>query len=846
MGGRASRAGTTFTRFLRSDWEVCGSASGADEPREGWLALDVLGPVGAALRRGGQWSLDSPSWDFNSQDWLFRVCFDAPTNDLDHWVLGIGGLATISDVFVNGVLLFSSESMHLLHEVRLRDPLRPRENELLIRCRSLHEPLDQRRPRPKWRTPMVQHQQLRWFRTTLLGQTPGWSPHVSVVGPWRPVWLERRAHVDVSSLRLDARVLGHKGMLCAAVELAPVAGQSVSRVTCELWRGETRLRAELVQSPGQAWYVGTIDVDEVALWWPHTHGEPALYNASIAVAMDDGSCIVEIDVGSIGFRTIALQQVGGDFALTVNGVAVFCRGACWTPIDPVSLSSSADEMARAMCQLQMAGMNMLRVSGSMTYECDAFLDACDSHGILLWQDFMFANMDYPAGDNGWAAIVDTEIRQQLSRMQGRPSLAVLCGNSEVEQQAAMWGAAREHWNPALFEHRLRELCADYCPDVPYWPSSAHGGAFPFQPDTGTTSYYGVGAYKRPIEDAQLSGLRFATECLAFANVPDAETLSRMPGGSSPLPHHSVWKQRSPRDLGAGWDFDDVRDHYLERLFGTRASDLRSVDPRRYLTLSRVTTGEVMARTFAVWRRVGSSCRGALVWFLRDLWAGAGWGLLDDKGAPKACFRMLSRVLQPVFVCISDDGLNGLHVHVSHERAEALRGNLDVKAYRSGEIVIAQGTRALDLPPRGAERISVVDLLSGFMDLSYAYRFGPAEHDLVVATLRANDGTVLGQNFHWLNGWSLQRSADIGLEASATQLEDGSAEVTIRTRAAAIAVHFEIETHTVDDDYFHLAPGSQHRVRLLPRSAGKPLNGRVAAINAAVSVPIRTAQPPTGV
>ena len=485
-------------------------------------------------------------------------------------------------------------------------------------------------------------------------------------------------------------------------------------------------------------------------------------------------------------------------------------------------------------------MNMLRLSGCMTYESDAFLDACDEHGILLWQDFMFANMDYPDADTAWGEAVEKEVRQQLSRMQGRPSLAVLCGNSEVEQQAAMWGARREHWQSPRLQQLLRVLSQEYCPDVLYWPSSAHGGAFPFQPDTGTTSYYGVGAYLRPIEDARQSGLRFATECLAFANVPNAEVLARLPGAPNSLPHHSAWKQRSPRDLGAGWDFDDVRDHYLERLFGTRAVDLRSVDPQRYLTLSRVTTGEVMARVFSVWRQVGSPCRGALVWFLRDLWAGAGWGLLDDTGMPKACFRMLSRVLQPVFVSVSDDGLNGLHVHVVHEGPKPLSGSLEVKAYRQSEIVVAEGRCGVDLPARASKRLPVVGLLDGFMDLSYAYRFGPPEHDLVVATLRTHDGTTLAQSLHWVGGWSLQRSPDIGLEATARSLEDGAFEVTVRTRAAAIALHFEVDTHVPEDDFFHLAPGDERKVRLEPRAARKPLAGRVAAVNVAVSAPIRMA------
>src|SRR5204862_1054798 len=107
-------------------------------------------------------------------------------------------------------------------------------------------------------------------------------------------------------------------------------------------------------------------------------------------------------------------------------------------------------------------------------------------GVLVWQDFMFANMDYPASDESFARSVDEEARQQLARLAPHPSLAILCGNSEAEQQAAMWGAPREARRQPLFHDMLPRLCGELAPGVPYWPSSAHGGAVPQQADTGTT------------------------------------------------------------------------------------------------------------------------------------------------------------------------------------------------------------------------------------------------------------------------------------------------------------------------------------------------------------------------
>src|SRR5581483_573350 len=332
----------------------------------------------------------------------------------------------------------------------------------------------------------------------------------------------------------------------------------------------------------------------------------------------------------------------------------------------------------------------------------------------------------------------------LARLTGRPCLAVLCGNSEGEQQAAMWGAPRESWSPTLFHETLAQLAREHRPDVPYWPSSAHGGAFPHQGSSGTTSYYGVGAYLRPLEDARRAEVRFASECLAFANIPESRAIAAMPGGPSIRCHHPAWKARTPRDLGAGWDFDDVRDHYLARLFGVNPLELRYADHDRYLALSRVVSGEVMAHTLAEWRRKRSTCRGALIWFWRDLWHGAGWGVVDAEGFPKAAYHYLRRACQPVALSISDEGNNGLYLHVTNEPGAALTARLEVKLFRGGEINVGTASGEIALAARETQEIPAAALFAGFLDLSYAYRFGPPPQDLVVATLVTAEGEVLAE------------------------------------------------------------------------------------------------------
>lgn len=832
--------------LLQGDWFLCAAPPAGPEqtapPADSlWWPIRQAMPAAAALRELGRWSLDDNARRFDAEDWWYRLRFDtAPPNADERLVLGFDGLATLAQVWLNGQSLLSSSNMFVAHECEVNALLQPAGNELLIRFSALDAQLAVKRKRPRWRAPMVEHQQLRWFRTTLLGRTPGWSPPAAVVGPWKDIWLERRADLDLKTLDIATAVNDGDGLFTCRLDLEPLGRHGIEAASLQLERGGRSWVQRLTRVPDSWRFSGELRIPEVDLWWPHTHGEAALYQASLHIRMADGPAKT-IDLGRMGFRTVTLDTGNGGLALRINGATIFCRGACWTPLDPVTLRSPARETRDAVAQARLAGMNLLRVSGTMAYEDAHFYDACDEQGMLVWQDFMFANMDYPQDDPAFMACVAIEAGQQLQRWQARACLVLLCGNSEVEQQAAMWGAPRELWQPGLLGKALAELCAELAPGTPYWPSSAHGGAFPHQASEGSCSYYGVGAYLQPLSDARRAAVKFASECLAFANIPSPATLARLPGGPQARMHHAAWKARSPRDLGAGWDFDDVRDHYLQVLFNVDARQLRYADHERYLLLGRVTTGEVMAASFNEWRRPASSCRGAMVLFLRDLWAGAGWGLVDDRGAPKACYHYLKRALQPVTVMLSDEGLNGLQVHLINERGEARTVELELTAWREGDTQVASTSTPMTLAPRSAQSLNSLDLFDHFIDLTDAYRFGPRSCDAVVATLRDPQKKPLAQAFYFPGGLSALMENDIGLTARAIMLDDHTACLTVATRQLAQGVHLEAPGYEADTDYFHLAPNTEMELFLRATST-HPLMGWVRSVNSKKAAQIEMAPP----
>ncbi|HSB95663.1 MAG TPA: hypothetical protein VLC91_04415 [Spongiibacteraceae bacterium] len=743
---------------------------------------------------------------YDAQDWWYRCQFHVASPQTDMRLL-FEGLATLADIWLNGEPILSTHNMFIPHRVDVGAMLHA-ENELVICFRSLDAALALRRPRPRWKTALVDHQALRWFRTTLLGRIPGWTPPVTPVGPWKNILLESVPNIDIAALDLQTSASGTTGRVSVAITLNIAPAQTIH--TARLWAGATSFDLTIEQRATSATINGDFSLANVELWWPHTHGTPHLMQCRVELMTNSGNVVV--DCGRIGFKQIAVDRSAGKVQLHINGTAVFCRGACWTIDDFNALRSAPGQLRQTLQLARDAGANMLRIGGTMIYECDEFYDLCDEFGLLVWQDFMFANMDYPFGDEGFYREVEREVIYQLKRWQKHPCLAVYCGGNEIEQQAAMLGLPAAEWSNEFFSSALPRLCAQLHRDILYFPSTPCEGALPFHVATGISHYYGVGAYRRPLADVKQACVKFASECLGFSNVPDAETMELLLDGAPPMPHHPRWKARVPRDNGAGLDFEDVRDFYLKLLFSIDPVELRSCDPERYYALSRAVSGEVMKSVFAEWRRPNSQCSGGIVWFYKDLWPGAGWGIIDSTNRPKAAYWYLRRAWATQIILITDEGLDGLQLHIVNETAAPLNARVELEIYQHGKTRIAAATTALNIPASSAETLLGDALLGRFYDTTYAFRFGPVQHDVVAARLlNVDNGSVISEDFYFPTGLSLPMQDNAGIRAEAHFESDGNVVVTLYSEVFLQSVSWSVDGFTPDINYFHLAPQQEKHI-----------------------------------
>ncbi len=234
-------------------------------------------------------------------------------------------------------------------------------------------------------------------------------------------------------------------------------------------------------------------------------------------------------------------------------------------------------------------MNMVRVAGTGAYESDDFHDLCDELGHPRLAGLHVRQPRLPdrrrrlprrgrgarrraaPGRARRPAEPRGPLRQQRGRAAGRR-----CSGSTRRWAAASCSASC-----------CRAWPREAGVDAAYVPSAPCGGALPFRPDRGVANYYGVGAYLRPLEDARRAEVRFASECLAFANVPDeAGVEAVLPDAPTRLSSTTRAGRPGCRATSApAGTSTTCATTTCELLFGVDPGELRRGDHERYLELS---------------------------------------------------------------------------------------------------------------------------------------------------------------------------------------------------------------------------------------------------------------------
>jgi beta-mannosidase len=782
-----------------------------------WCPAVVPGTSAAAVRSalGREAALRQ---DHDATDWWFTTTLErgCPAGS----TLVLPGLASVVEVWVGDELVTTTTSMFTTTEVVLDEQCPG----VLVafRCVSLGTVLSVRRSRGRWRSSLVSQQGLRHQRTSFLGRAAMLRGSTAPVGPWRGMALHAPTEIRASEVHRTADLTTATARVRARVH-GVVANEVVVIAV-----GDSRVTTVLRADGGRGLVLdASVVVAGARPWWPHTHGDQPLYPVALEVGDE------RLDLGVVGFRDVELDRTGGGVRPRLNGVTVFCRGAVWSPVDPVGHTADPEGTRAVLLRLRDAGLNTVRVPGTGVYEHEDFHRACAELGMMVWQDAMLATLDPVHDPDDPGDPLRAELVELCRARAGDPSLVVLSGGTETEQQPTFLGLPAEGRSLPLLTRTLPEVAASWLPGVPVLTSTPSGGVLPTHVGTGVSHWFGVGAYLRPLRDVREAGVRLAAECLAFSIPPEPAAVERHFRSAAVAGHDPVWKAAVPRDRGSSWDFEDVRDHYVRTALGVDPFLVRRSDPEHYLDLGRAAVCTCVEEVLTWWRRPRSGCGGGIILAALDLEPGAGWGLLDSDRNPKAPWWVARRILAPFALLLSDDGLDGVGLDLVNDTPLEVTGQLRVVAHSGLGVTTELFAGPIAVPARSALETGVDELAGRFTDLTHAHGFGPRPFDAVSAEVRGEEGRLIASATMLIGGPGRPRVAAVGLTAELTARSGGDWMVDVSTGASAQWVVIESPNYEPHESWFHMAADTRRRVTLRPRETSETElepRGRVRALN----------------
>ncbi|MCX7848181.1 MAG: hypothetical protein N2595_09170 [bacterium] len=634
-------------------------------------------------------------------DWCYETLFTPPPCPKDTRLeLVFDGIDTIANVFLNDIHILSCQNMFIPHHADVTDVLKPNSNSLKVLIRS---PLlyARRFTYPAGRISRPHRQPEAYLRKAR--HSWGWdnAPRLLSAGLWRPVYLRflppiRFSHVYFFTHRVTPHTVSFGARWWI---VTPDSNLSSYHGLLRLSDADGILHE---QSFDVDFITGrvfcTLPAHRVKLWWPRGYGDPHLYDLTLVLFKDQHAVAEWRD--RVGIRELHFlysdttdPQGNGECCFLCNGHRIYVRGTNWKPLD--AFHSRAATRTRLALQLCLdLHCNMVRVWGGGVYEDHDFFSFCDEHGLLVWQDFMFA-CEFPPQDQDFQRTIAHEAATIIQRLRNHPSLALWCGDNEVDDMF-LWGNIIPPpllpSSNAISRHVLKNAVATHDPYRSYVPSS------PYVSDTIVTAQRFPSRQSHtlatpekhlyPRDENYRNTYRsnpshFIGETAPFFFCPmstspdiiarDLPRARRLWGLPFPPDQYVLDRHQDDADF---LTWQDAARHRLHWFFAQPFSPDR---PDELALALNIICADVYK--FAIewsrahkWRKTG-----VLWWSLCDMWPMMfNYSIVDYHGAKKQpCYDWIKLAQQPLCLLIADDGLADLRLIAANDTFNELHGSFQI-------------------------------------------------------------------------------------------------------------------------------------------------------------------------
>lgn len=813
---------------INQKWEFRQADSGS------WNKATVPGCVHTDLLAIGQ--IEDPfnrmneknlQW-IDKKDWEYRTSFKLDKKILarENLQLDFKGLDTYASVYLNDSLILSTDNMFREWTADVKKILHPGDNQLRIRFDSPIRRGLEKNTAWGFDLPAVndlsQIGEIGNKRVSVFTRKApyhygwDWGPRFVTSGIWRPVYLIAWDDARISDLWFrQPQVNEKKASLVATFTIradregpAQIAVTNTANMSILVSRDVNLVRGENI-------FELPFEIDHPDLWWTNGLGKQPLYSLEGSLMIDNQP--VDKKLLKTGIRSLKLVQQddrdgkGKSFYFELNGVPVFMKGANYIPNDAFLTRVTPEKYQSVVERAVKANMNMLRVWGGGIYENDLFYDLCDEKGILLWQDFMFACSMYP-GDSLFLSNVREEVLQNVTRLRNHASLALWCGNNEIETAWKNWGWQKEYNEKqkqiieagydSLFLSLIPGIVHRLDPDRSYWPSSpsqrmiAPADQKQTELFSGDVHNWAVWHGKQPFEMYETYIPRFMSE-YGFQSFPEKreiQTFTKPEDWSIESPVMN-WHQRSaPGNM--------LIKTYMDMYYR------QPKDFDMFLYLNQVVQAEGVGVGMEAHRRSRPWCMGTLYWQLNDCWPAPSWSSTDYDGHWKALQYAAKKDYANFMVSITVMS-DSLKVFAVSDSLVDMKATLRLKIFGlDGKIL---WTRDSETTVKANNSIQIFSS----PEKEFLEDFNP-EGILFFAELISNNRVLATRTYRFAAQKDLALEKPI-IRYTIEPNPDGSFHLLLTTDKPALDVYLNAETcdGLFSDNYFNLLPGQKKEITFSP-------------------------------